>query len=125
MRLLLDSHALVWWLEDEPTLGRDAYEAIAEPANEVLVSAVTVWELEIKRAVGKLRAPRELIGRVRDEAFSELPISFEHGVAAGRLPPHHRDPFDRMLIAQAKVEDLIVVTRDSRFAAYPIKTMAA
>ena len=125
MRLLLDSHALLWWLEDSPTLARDAYDAIAEPGNEVLISAVTVWELEIKRAVGKLRAPRELIERVRDESFTQLSITFEHGVAAGGLPPHHGDPFDRMLIAQAKLEDLILVTRDSRFVPYRIKTMAA
>ena len=125
MRLLLDAHALLWWLEDSPTLSRDAYDAIAEPQNQVGVSAVTVWELEIKRATGKLKAPRQLLRRVAEEDFTPLAITLEHGVAAGELPPHHGDPFDRMLIAQASLEGLIVVTRDPRFADYAIKTLPA
>jgi PIN domain nuclease of toxin-antitoxin system len=125
VRLLLDSHALLWWLEDSPNLSRDAYDAIAEPQNQVAVSAVTVWELEIKRATGKLKAPRQLLRRVGEENFTPLAITLEHGVAAGELPPHHGDPFDRMLIAQASLENLIVVTRDPRFANYAVKTLPA
>jgi PIN domain nuclease of toxin-antitoxin system len=125
VRLLLDSHTLLWWLDDSPTLSRDAYDAISEPENEVAVSAVTVWELEIKRASGKLKAPRQLLRRVEEEEFTPLAITLEHGVAAGELPPHHGDPFDRMLIAQARLERLIVVTRDPRFSPYAVKTMPA
>ena len=89
------------------------------------MSAVTVWELEIKRASGKLKAPRQLLRRVEEEEFTPLAITLEHGVAAGELPSHHGDPFDRMLIAQARVERLIVVTRDPRFASYAVKTLPA
>ncbi len=125
MRLLLDSHVLIWWLDESPSLSSDAYEAIAEPENVVAVSAVTVWELEIKRATGKLEAPAQLIDRVEAEAFTQLGISLEHGAAAGKLPLHHRDPFDRMLIAQAQLEGLTIVTRDRRFEPYAVATMPA
>jgi PIN domain nuclease of toxin-antitoxin system len=124
MRLLLDSHVLLWWLEESPILSADAYEAIAESANDVAVSAATVWELEIKRATGKLRAPTQLVRRVEAEEFEPLSITLEHGVNAGKLPPHHGDPFDRMLIAQAQVEGLTIVTRDPSFAPYAVATMA-
>jgi PIN domain nuclease of toxin-antitoxin system len=125
VRLLLDSHALLWWLEDSPTLAREAYEAISEPTNQVLVSAVTIWELEIKRSAGKLKAPRQLLRRVEEENFTPLPITLHHGAAAGQLPRHHRDPFDRMLVAQAAVDDLTLVTRDPGFEAYRVKTLQA
>jgi len=125
VRLLLDSHALLWWLEDSPSLAAEAHAAIAESANDVAVSAVSVWELEIKRATGKLRAPAQLVHRIEAEDFEPLPITLEHGVAAGKLPLHHRDPFDRMLIAQAQLEGLTIVTRDPRFDPYSVGTMPA
>ena len=125
MKLLLDSHALLWWLEDSPILSAEVHEAIAESANAVAVSAASVWELEIKRATGKLRAPAQLVRRIEAEDFEPLPITLDHGVAAGKLPLHHRDPFDRILIAQAQIEGLTIVTRDPRFAPYAVATMAA
>lgn len=125
MRLLLDSHALLWWLEEAPTLSQAAYDAIADPKNEITVSAVTPWELEIERASGRLRSPRDVAGRLKAERFNALAITVEHGIAAARLPLHHRDPFDRMLIAQAQMEGLTIVTRDPRFAPYSVATMPA
>jgi PIN domain nuclease of toxin-antitoxin system len=125
VRLLLDSHVLLWWLEDSPTLSGDAHDAIANPDNAIAVSAATVWELEIKRAKGQLRAPRDLPGRIEREGFEPLSIALRHGVAAGKLPPHHGDPFDRMLIAQSQVEDLTIVTRDPRFEPYAVSTLLA
>jgi PIN domain nuclease of toxin-antitoxin system len=125
LRLLLDSHAFVWWLEDAPTLSEEAHDAIASPDNDVIVSAASVWELEIKRARGRLRAPRDLPGRIEKEGFESLPITLRHGAAAARLPPNHRDPFDRMLIAQAQLEGLTIVTRDPSFESYSVATLAA
>ena len=125
MRLLLDTHTLLWWLEESPSLSAEAYEAIAEPDNDVVVSAATVWELEIKRATGKLKAPGQLVRRITAEKFKPLPITVEHGAGAGKLPLHHSDPFDRMLIAQAQIEGLTLVTRDPRFAPYAVMTLAA
>lgn len=89
------------------------------------VSAVSAWEIEIKRATGKLDAPRDLPERLEESRFVPLPITVEHGVAAGQLALHHRDPFDRMLIAQAQLEGLTLVTRDQRFAPYAVATMPA
>jgi PIN domain nuclease of toxin-antitoxin system len=125
VRLLLDSHVLLWWLADPPRLHRAAHDAIADASNEIAVSAVTPWELEIKRSAGRLRAPDDLVPRLKASRFQALPITIEHGVAAGRLPLHHRDPFDRMLIAQAQLEGLTIVTRDPRFAPYSVATMPA
>lgn len=117
MRLLLDTHALLWWLADEG-LTDQARDAIADPANLIMVSAATAWEISIKKALGKLSAPDDLEQQIRDSGFLPLPISVAHGIAAGQLPRHHDDPFDRMLIAQAYAEGLTIVTRDKRFADY-------
>jgi PIN domain nuclease of toxin-antitoxin system len=119
MRLLLDTHALLWWLADEG-LTDQARDAIADPANLVMVSAASAWEISIKKALGKLSAPDDLEGQVDASGFNPLPISIAHGLAAGRLRRHHDDPFDRMLIAQAFAEGLTVVTHDKRFADYNV-----
>lgn len=124
MRLLLDTHTLLWWLADRD-LGSDARAAIADPLNDVFVSAATAWELSTKKALGKLRAPDDLTTQLETNAFTPLPISVDHAIAAGSLPRHHDDPFDRMLIAQASIEGLTVVTRDERFAAYGVRLLAA
>jgi PIN domain nuclease of toxin-antitoxin system len=100
-------------------------EVLRSPEQDVVVSAVSPWEIEIKRATGKLDAPRDLPTRLHELGFAPLSITVEHGVAAGRLPLHHRDPFDRMLIAQAQLEGLTIVTRDPRFGPYAVATMAA
>lgn len=124
MRLLLDTHALLWWLADEE-LAASAREAIADPANEVAVSAASAWEISIKKSLGKLVAPDDLEDQVQASGFAPLPITLAHGLAAGQLPRHHEDPFDRMLIAQAIGEGMTVVTRDKRFDAYRVSTVAA
>ncbi len=122
MRLLLDTHALLWWLADEG-LTEQAKEAIADPANVVMASAASAWEISIKKALGKLSAPDDLERQIEESGFTPLPISIAHGTAAGQLPWHHDDPFDRMLIAQALAEGLTIVSRDKRFADYQIATL--
>lgn len=123
MRLLLDTHALLWWLADKG-LTDQARDAIADPGNLVMVSAASAWEISIKKALGKLSAPDDLERQVGDSGFTPLPISLAHGIAAGRLRRHHDDPFDRMLIAQAYMEGLTVVTHDKRFADYNVAILA-
>ena len=119
MRLLLDTHAFLWWREDSPRLGGDARQAIAT-ADLVFVSAASAWEAAIKIALGKLRIPGSFEAGVTDSQFSKLPIDFVHAAAVAVLPPHHTDPFDRMLVAQAFVEGLTVVTHDRAFAPYTV-----
>ena len=124
-RLLLDTHVLIWWLADDPSLGPRARSLIADERNEVYVSAATAWEISIKRALGKLDMAEDLGPILEEEGFEALPITFFHGEQAGRLPPHHRDPFDRVLIAQAQAEGLELVTNDGAFAAYGVRTIDA
>jgi len=123
VNLLLDTHALLWWLADSE-LTASAFEAIADPGNVVLVSAISVWEIGIKRSLGTLAAPEGIIDAISDSGFEPLPIAFSHARAAGDLPKHHRDPFDRMLIAQAMTDGLQVVTRDSAFEDYDVEIFA-
>jgi PIN domain nuclease of toxin-antitoxin system len=123
--LLLDGHALLWWLADDPTLAGDARAAITDPTTDVLVSAATVWEIGIKRGLGKLDAPDGLVDAIEATGFRGLPITLADADAAARLPRHHRDPFDRMLIAQATRLGSIIVTRDHAFAAYGVLTLVA
>jgi len=125
MILLLDAHALLWWLADDPTLADDARRVIADPTNEVLVSAGTIWEVEIKRALGKLNAPEGLVGAIEQVGFDALPITGADAERAGRLPIHHRDPFDRMLVAQATRLDAVIVSRDTAFDAYEVDRLPA
>jgi len=125
MRLLLDANALIWWAHDESRLGRDAGSAIADPANEVFVSASTIWEIEIKRATGKLKIDGDLADRVEEAGLRPLDVTFPHGVTAGRLPRIHGDPFDRMLIAQAQTKGLSIVTSDRIFARYAVSVLPA
>lgn len=125
MRLLLDTHALLWWLADDPQLGAASRARIMDSANTVFVSAASAWEFEIKRATGKLEAPDELAATIDSNGFEPLPMMLAHAIRAGRLPPHHADPFDRMLIAQAQAEHLVIVTKDSAFAAYGVPLLDA
>lgn len=124
MKLLLDTPALLWWLGDDPQLGAAARSAIANGGNTVFVSAASAWEIEIKRALGKLRAPDNLAGTLAGERFLELPVSFAHAAALRGLPALHRDPFDRMLVAQATVERLTIVTADPVFARYQVAVLS-
>jgi PIN domain nuclease of toxin-antitoxin system len=124
VRLLLDTHALLWWLADEG-LTAQARDAIADPANLVMVSAASAWEISVKKALGRLAAPDDLERQVQASGFTALPISIAHGIAAGQLARHHEDPFDRMLIAQAIAESLTIVTRDKRFDDYGVALLPA
>lgn len=123
MRLLLDTNALLWWLADEG-LTDQARETIADPENLVMVSAASAWEISIKKALGKLSAPDDLERQIGESGFAALPISIAHGLAAGQLPRHHDDPFDRMLIAQAFGEGLTIVTHDRRFSDYNVALLS-
>lgn len=124
MKLLLDSHVVLWWLFGIP-IKEVVLSAIESPDNMTFVSAVSVWEIEIKRAAGRLTAPDDLLGTLRSSRCDLVAILPEHGVTAGRLPRHHGDPFDRMLVAQAQLEGLTLVTRDERLGAYDIPILLA
>ncbi len=125
MRLLLDAHVLLWWLADDSMLGPDARALIAEPANEVFVSAATVWEIAIKRALGKVVAPPDLATALDGLGFVEAPVTAADAERAGSLEPLHRDPFYRMLVVQAARLDAAVVTRDPIFARHGSATVPA
>jgi PIN domain nuclease of toxin-antitoxin system len=120
LSLLLDTHILLWWLAADAALPAAAVEAIAIRERTVIVSAASVWEIAIKKAAGRLVAPDDLLAVIKANAFTELPITPAHALAAGALPPHHADPFDRMLIAQARTEGLTIATVDTRFADYDV-----
>ena len=124
-RLLLDTHALIWWLSDVSELAESARAQIADPRNEIFVSAITGWEIAVKRAKGRITAPHNLAALVEERGFIHLPLTFHHAEKAGDLPMHHRDPFDRFLIAQAQAEGLVLVTRDARIPLYGVRTLAA
>jgi PIN domain nuclease of toxin-antitoxin system len=125
MRLLLDTHVLLWSLAAPEELSATARERIASPENVVLASVVSAWEIEIKRALRKLEAPEDLEEQLARVRFTELPLHIRHARALSSLPPIHRDPFDRMLVAQAITDGLTLVTRDRRIARYPVATMRA
>lgn len=122
MRLLLDTHALLWWLAGEP-MADESIQAIGDPANEVFVSAASAWEIVIKRAIGKLDFPGPVAATVADNGFTELPVTMTHTEAVGELPPLHRDPFDRLLIAQARTEQLTFISRDDNVARYDVSLL--
>jgi PIN domain nuclease of toxin-antitoxin system len=119
-RLLLDTHTVLWWLADDPNLSTAARDAIADPINEPLVSAASIWEIAIKRTLGKLTAPEDLPDRISEQDLGWLPVLPGHAWQVRALPMHHGDPFDRILIAQALVEKLPIVTVDARFSDYEI-----
>ena len=123
MRLLLDTHALIWW--DEGTGLRPAAVRAIRDADQVYVSAVCGWEVAIKASLGRLRTKRAVADAVAESGFEELPVRLRHAEAVARLPRHHRDPFDRMLVAQALVEGLALVTRDRAFRPYGVKLLGA
>ncbi len=124
MKLLLDTQALLWWLADSPELSQEARTAIGDGNNTVFVSAASAWEMEIKRALGKLRAPQNLADTLAAERFVELPVRIVHTFGLRSLPPVHRDPFDRLLAAQARIERLFVVTSDPVFARYQVPVIS-
>ena len=125
MPVLLDTHAFLWWLSDDSQLGRKARQAMEEPENFVYVSAASAWEIALKRASGKLEAPGEIGEWIEQSAFSDLPIEVEHAVASAELPRHHQDPFDRLLVAQAQIENMTLVARDGEIAMYDVSILDA
>ena len=124
MRLLLDTHAFLWWLTDSPRLSEPARQAIAAETNEVLVSAASAWEITTKYRFGKLpnaeAVARDVAGTIARQDFDELPITVDDAAQAGALPGSHRDPFDRMLIAQALLGNLVLVSNESLFDQYGV-----
>lgn len=125
MRLLLDTHALLWWLGDPPSLRAEARAAVADRSNQVYLSAASWWEAGVKQAAGKLRLPDDFEEAVLREAFVPLPLTARHMLQAARLPALHGDPFDRMLVAQCLAEGLALVTRDQLLAGYGIELVPA
>jgi len=125
MNCLLDTHVLLWWLNDDRSLSVKCTEAITNGRNVIFVSAVTIWEIQIKHAIGKLDLPDHFEATLKQEPFEFLDVTPTHAFAVGRLPMHHRDPFDRMLIAQAQIENLTLITRDMQFRHYPVSMIEA
>ena len=119
MKVLLDTHALLWWLLDEPEMSNQARAIIADPGNEILVSSASAWEIATKFRLGKIPHIGNLVQTLPEmlqkARMDVLPVSLAHALAAGNLPGPHRDPFDRMLIAQSRIEDLPFVTKDPVF----------
>ena len=127
MRVLLDTHAFLWWLVDSARLSRVAYDAIGDEANDILVSAASAWEITTKHRLGRLpegtAAALDVTAGIAGQGFEELAISVADAERAGRLPGPHRDPFDRMLIAQAQGHGLVIVSVDSAFDAYAVRRL--
>lgn len=124
MSLLLDTHIALWAITGDATLDEEFLDRLRHDP-DIFLSPVSLWEITIKQATGKLAGPDDLAERVRDMGFRELPVTCAHAIAAGRLPPHHRDPFDRMLVAQATVEGLTLVSRDESIARYDVGILKA
>jgi PIN domain nuclease of toxin-antitoxin system len=126
-RLLLDTHAFLWWLAGDERLSVDARAAIGEESDPIFVSAASVWEITTKHRLGKLPGASAIVGDlarvIEGQGFVGLPIAVRHGEAAGALPGPHRDPFDRMLIAQAMLDDLVLVSNEHAFAAYGVRRL--
>ncbi len=124
MKLFLDTHVLLWWLDDSPTLLDTERNAIADPDNLIVVSVAVIWEMRIKQALGKLEIPTNFYPVIKDQGFELLCITADHAYAAGGLPMLHRDPFDRMIIAQAQLEKLCIMTHDTMFSKYDVSVFA-
>jgi PIN domain nuclease of toxin-antitoxin system len=128
MNLLLDTHALLWWMDNSKHLGRRALANLKDPKNYVWISSVCIWEASIKISIGRLKLSAPLERRIQlelEQGFRSLPVTFAHAFAVGRLPLHHNDPFDRLLIAQAQCENLTLLTADPWMDAYDVRTIDA
>lgn len=123
MRVLLDTHFLLWWLADAPELGERGREVISAPENLIFFSAASLWELRIKEGIGKIELPASFANALSAEAFEPLSVTVKHTEALRGLPLHHRDPFDRMLIAQAQVESMTFLTRDKIVELYDVRCL--
>jgi PIN domain nuclease of toxin-antitoxin system len=123
LRLILDTHAALWWLSGDERFGSAAEEQMTDATNQVLLSAAVVWEVAIKRSLGKLEAPDDLAATFTAAGAQPLPIGLEHAALVERLPWHHRDPFDRLLIAQAIAERATLVSADAALHAYDVRVI--
>jgi PIN domain nuclease of toxin-antitoxin system len=121
MKILLDTHILIWWLSDASRLSQTEIDLITDSDNFIFVSAATAWEIAVKKTIGKLESPDDLPAALAVNNFLELPITIEHSQKLYELPLHHNDPFDRIMIAQAISEDLTFMTRDAKIALYDIR----
>jgi PIN domain nuclease of toxin-antitoxin system len=127
MRILLDTHTFLWWITDDPRLSAQARKVIRDKRNELLFSAASGWEIAIKARLGRLQLPDDLeqfiVTQLSINTMSVLPIQLNHALHVYTLPDHHRDPFDRMLVAQSQVEELPIVTADPQVSAYDVRTI--
>lgn len=123
MRLILDTHILLWWWDDSPRLTQGLRDLIADPAHEVLVSAVSIAEIAVKKAIGRLTIRDDFADGIERDGFAQLPLTASHGGRLTSLPLLHRDPFDRMLVAQAQVEGATLITVDSMVRQYDVRTL--
>ena len=123
MNILLDTHILIWALENNPALSKKARDEIIKGSNMVFVSSASVWEMSIKTAIGKLHVPDNLLEEIKNHRFTMLDINFEHAQLAGQLPDIHKDPFDRMLIAQSIIEKLTLISKDSIISKYNVNLL--
>jgi len=123
MKLLLDTHVLLWWLDDARALAPGVKKRIADSSNQVFVSAASIWEVVIKRSLNKLTIPEDFFDQL--DPFQSLDITCEHASAVGDLPTYHKDPFDRLLIAQCLVENLVLVTKDKNIKRYDVAVLDA
>jgi PIN domain nuclease of toxin-antitoxin system len=125
MRALLDTHVFLWWISDDARLSERCRAIISNGSNEILFSAVSAWEIVVKAGIGRLAVPDNLENYIPEQVsrnrFEVLPISITHALRVSRLPNHHKDPFDRMLVAQAQVEKVTILTGDAQIARYPIR----
>ena len=118
MRYLLDTHVVLWWYLDAPQLSKEHRQIIADPANELYVSAAAIWEIEVKRRNGKLECPIDMMERIKADVFKILPIMAEHLVPLRTIPPIHNDPFDRIMVSQSSVEEIPLISYDANVNAY-------
>jgi PIN domain nuclease of toxin-antitoxin system len=120
VRLLLDTHTALWWLAGDPRIAGDAERQLSDETNRVLLSAAVIWEVAIKRSLGKLQAPVDLAATLLGAGAQPLPVTLDHAAAVEMLPWHHRDPFDRLLVAQALTENAAIVSQDERLRGYGV-----
>jgi PIN domain nuclease of toxin-antitoxin system len=120
VKLLLDTHAALWWLADDDRIGEEVIRHLTDDTNQVLISAVVVWEVAIKRSLGKLDAPADLAPTLLGAGAQPLPVTLDHAAAVEKLPWRLRDPFDRLLVAQALTEDAAIVSRDEPLSEYGV-----
>lgn len=123
MKLILDTHILLWWWDDSPKLPQEARDLIADLDNEVFVSAVSITEIAVKKSIGRLEVDDDFAQGIEDDGFTELPLTAAHGGRLAQLPLIHRDPFDRMLVVQAQAEDATLITVDEKVRQYDVKTL--